>query len=197
MVDTTSPYLAQPKKGKNKTGIIIGIVILIIVIVGGIFMFRQSKSTPKEEATITTTIEPSPTVTPKIDKSTVKIQVQNGTGTPGQASTAVDAIVKAGYNQDNIKTSNAKDFSTTVTTITAKTGFESVASDIRNALKSTFSDVKIDSSQLDSTSDFDIVVITGGKKYETATPGPTSSSTTSTPIPTSTTTPSSTPSPTP
>src|SRR5437763_8547251 len=54
----------------------------------------------------------------------LKIQVQNGTGTPGQAGTAVEAIKKAGYNSDNIKTANATNFNNSSTTISAKAGFE-------------------------------------------------------------------------
>lgn len=197
MVETVSPYPnpIPAKKNKSKLGLIIGAIVIIAAIVGSIFFFRQSKQTSNDQTNVTETNVPSPTVTPKIDKSTVKIQVQNGTGTPGQAGTAVEAIKQAGYNADNIKTANASDFNTTITTISAKAGFESVASDISNALKPTFTEIKIDSSPLDSTSEFDIVVITGGKIFETATPAvnPTSSATTPSPTLTGTTTPTPTP----
>lgn len=200
MTEVVSPYQNQPKKNKNKLLPIIG-VLIIIAVIGGFFMYRQSKqANSKQTVTETPAPSPSPTMAVKIDKSTVKIQVQNGTGTPGQASTVVNMLKSAGYNTDNIKTANAADLNTSATTVSAKTGFESVASDISNALKSTFSDITTGSTPLDSKSEFDIVIVTGGKTYQAATPTTSSkpsasptSSVTSTPSPTSTPTPTPTP----
>lgn len=193
---------------KDRTAIIVVIFVLVILI-GSFLVFRQSEKTTQKKATVVQKIEPSPTEKPKIDKSSIKIQVLNGTGTPGQAGTAVDALTKAGYSADNIKAANAKTYDNTVTTITAKDGFADVATDIRDTLKSTFNDVVIDSTHLDKTSEFDIVVVTGGKIFQEATPTTSATSTpsdTSTPSPTTTSptdtptftpTPISTPTPTP
>src|SRR3990167_10231835 len=110
MLDPTSSYL-NPQRGKknNKMAIVIGVVIILAVIIGGTFILRQTKKTEPAKTVIVENKQPSPTEKPKIDKKTVKIQVLNGTGTPGQAGTAVEALKKAGYNSDNIKTTNAKD----------------------------------------------------------------------------------------
>ncbi len=202
MVDTVSPYLSPQRENKSKkVAVMVSAVVIIAVIIGGTFLLRQSKKTDQTKTAAVENKAPSPTEKPKIDKSTVKVQVLNGTGTPGQAGTAVEALKKAGYNPDNIKTANAKDFNNTVTTITARTGFEDTASDVKDALKTTFDEIKIDSTQLDKDSEFDIVVTTGGKKFEEVTPtatitptqnptpSPTSTTTTPTPTPTSTTTP--------
>jgi hypothetical protein len=206
MIDTASLYTNQPARTrKNNLPIVIGAVIAIVVLVGGFIMFRQSKKTVPPKVVVVNK-EPSPTQMPKIDKSTVKIQVQNGTGTPGQAGTAVDALKKAGYNSDNIQTANAKDFTSTVTTITARTGFEGTANDIKTSLKGVFTDINIDPAKLDTTSTFDIVIVTGGKKFEEPTPTKSAVSPTSTSVsptesptatPTSTLTPTSSPTPTP
>lgn len=199
MIDTASPYLN--KQGKNNKNIvaILGVVVVIAALVGGILMLRQPKKTEQTQVVVVEKKEPSPTEKPKIDKKSVKIQVLNGTGTPGQAGIVVEALTKAEYNPDNIKTDNAEEFNATVTTITARAGFEDVASDIKDVLKGTFDTITIDSSPLDTSSEFDIVVVTGGKKFEEATPTtkPSVSPTPSLTTPSITITPSLTPSPTP
>ena len=125
----------------------------------------------------------------------------NGTGTPGQAGTAVKALEESGYDPDNIKTANAEEFDNTVTTIAAREGFEDIASDINNSLKTVFDKIRIESTQLDADSEFDIIVTTGGKIFEEATPtaskdvtpSPTTEATDTTPTPTLTSTPTPTP----
>lgn len=200
----------QGRSKKKKIAIIIGIVFVVAALVGGILMLRQPKKTDQTKVPVVEKKEPSPTEKPKIDKNSVKVQVLNGTGTPGQAGIVVEALKKAGYNPDNTKAANAKDFNNTVTTITAKDGFEDIASDVKDALKTVFDEINIDPSKLDEKSEFDIIVVTGGKKFEMTptttitptqnpTPSPTSTTTTPTPTPTptSTTTPTPTLSPTP
>jgi hypothetical protein len=166
-MDTNFSESNQQVVNKNKKmGLIIGIVFIVLVLIVGIFILRQPKKTEETKTPISETQQPSPTETPAIDKKTVKIQVLNGTGTPGQAGTAVEALKKAGYVADNIKTANAKEFTNTVTTIAVKEGFDSLSSDIKDALSSTFDTIEIDTTPLDKDSDFDIVVTTGGKKFE-------------------------------
>lgn len=182
------------RKKKSPLGLII--IIIIVVVVAGFLILRQSKKTEQNKEAASVTTEPTPTEAPKVDKTTVKIQVQNGTGTPGQASTVVDALKNAGYNSDNIKTANADEYTNEVTTITAKSGFEDTAADIKSSLESTFTEINISSDKLDSTSDFDIVIVTGGKSY-TGTPTLTTEPVeTTTPNPSDTTTPTETPMPT-
>ncbi|PIS15665.1 hypothetical protein COT62_02440 [Candidatus Roizmanbacteria bacterium CG09_land_8_20_14_0_10_41_9] len=200
MEDSISYNPNQRAGGKKNTTVIIVIVLIVVAIIGGIYLVRQPQKkdeggSPLVEKKVST---PSPTEKPEIDKESVKIQVLNGTGTPGQAGTAVKALEEAGYNADNIETSNADEFGDTVTTITARKGFDEVAKDIKDALKATFDNVEIDSSHLDEDSEFDISIVTGGKEYKEATPSaepteseevtPTESSGTPTPTPTVATT---------
>lgn len=198
MVDTASPYLNTQRKNNKNIVAILGVVVVIAILIGGILMLRQSKKTEQTPVAVVEKKEPSPTEKPKIDKKSVKIQVLNGTGTPGQAGIVVEALKKAEYNSDNIKTDNAKEFNAMVTTITVRAGFEDVASDIKDVLKDTFDSITIDSSPLDKSSEFDIVVVTGGKKFEEATPTtkPSASPTSSSITPSITITPSLTPNPT-
>jgi len=186
----------QGSSKKKKTAVMIGIVFVVAALVGGIFMLRQPKDTGQTKGVVVENKEPSPTEKPKIDKNSVKVQVLNGTGTPGQAGIVVEALKTAGYNADNIKTANAEEFNNTVTTITAKNGFDDVTNDIKDALKATYDEIKIDSTYLDEDSEFDIVFTTGGEKFEETTPTPIMSLTES-PTPTTTLTPSPTSSPTP
>lgn len=198
MVDTTSSYLNQPRGSKKKkTGVIIGVVILAVV-VGGIIMSRQPKKTDQTVVSVVDKKELSPTEKPKIDKKSVKIQVLNGTGTPGQAGDASEALQKAGYSAENIATGNAEEFDNTTTSIKVKAGFEDVANDIKKALKDVFDDVNISSIELDKKGEYDIIVVTGGKIYEEITPtasvtGSRIPSSTPTPSPTATLTPTPTP----
>lgn len=186
----------QVGTSKKKSPLIAIVIIIVLILIGGFFLLRQSKKTNQTKITITPTNEPSPTPQPKIDKKSVKIQVKNGTGTPGQAGIAVTELKNAGYSLDNIKTANADVFNDTVTTITAKDGFDEIATDIKNALLTKFTDATVDSTHLDKGSEFDIVIVTGGKKFEepTSAPSPTS---TVTPTPTGTVTPTLTNTPTP
>lgn len=201
-MDTTSTFSSQTG-GNNKKRIVIVIVVLIIVAVIGAYMiFRQNEKPKSTEVVVTEKKEePTPTEKPKINKESVKIQVLNGTGTPGQAGKAVEVLKEAGYNADNIKTGNAEDYNHKVTTLTAREGFADVAKDIKESLDKIFDNVEIEASNLKEDSDFDIVIVTGGKKFaeNTPTPKPTTSgisptsnptiSTTLTPSPTSSSTP--------
>jgi len=198
-INPTPTYSTQPTTVKNKPPIVVIVVIVIIVLaIIGMVMSKNNKNVQTNIA-ITPTQEPSPTPAPQVDKQTVKIQVLNGTGTPGQATTVVTELKASGFNADNIKTDNADKFDQTTTTIAAKAGFTVIADEIKAALNSTFDSINIDPTELGSESDYDIVITTGGKLYETPTPKvlPTTSPTsgpTSTPGPT--TTPANTPTPT-
>ena len=209
MIDSSSSYSVQTElSNKKKSPIIIIVVILILVLIGAYFLFRPSEEKDKPDTTFTKktspTPSPTPTEKPKIDKEYVKIQVINGTGTPGQAASAVELLTKAGYNPDNIETGNAEEFDQTNTTVAYKEGFKAEADDIKETLKSTFAKILIESTLLDKDNEFDVVVTTGGKIFEEATstpsPNPTISSISPTPTsttPTTTLTPSPTPSLTP
>lgn len=166
MQNTVSPNLYPHRSTDDKKIAIIIFIVIVAAVVGGILWFRQSKKTEQTMIAVVKKKEPTPTEKPKIDKKSVKIEVLNGTGTPGKAGTTVDALKKAGYDPNNIKAGNAKDFATRVTTITVRAGFEDIASDVKDALKAIFDEINIDSSKLDGKSEFDVIVVTGGKKFE-------------------------------
>jgi len=170
----------QSKKNKMLPMVVVVAVLLTAIIASYLIINKPKKTEEKKEAVVVENKIPSPTPLPKIDKKTVKIQIQNGTGTPGQAGLVVKALEDAGYSSDNIKTGNADKFDNSITSITAKDNYEEIVTDIKDSLKSTFDKITVVSPNLDKDNEFDIVIVTGGKIYETATPtvGPTSSVTT-------------------
>jgi len=195
MGETVFPYSNQQKKG-IKPAVIIGLAFLIVILIGGYLFFRQSKKTVENKTTVVEKKEPTPTKKPEIEKSTVKIQVLNGTGTPGQASVVVKALEDAGYNPDNIQSSNAVTFDHLTTIITARSNFDERVDDIKTVLKSIFDEITVDSLKLNEDSGFDIVVITGGKILENLTPTPTDTTPKLSPSPIPSPSSSPTPSPT-
>ncbi len=196
MVETgSSPSYQQPAVRKKNTATIIVVVIVAVALIGGLFIFQQSKKN-KQTQVVTEKNTPSPTEKPKIDKKDVKIQVLNGSGIAGQARTAADALKKAGFNPDNIKTDNAKDSDHKITTVAAKEGFEGVSQEAKDSLATVFDKVEIASTNLDKDNQFDIVITTGGIP-PTPTTGPTASPSAALTSPTTTPTPSSTSTPTP
>ncbi|MFA6016708.1 MAG: LytR C-terminal domain-containing protein [Patescibacteria group bacterium] len=192
MEPTNFQYTSQQKKGNKMLPMIVVGAVLLAGIIGSYLLLKQPKKEEVKKDVIVEQKVPTPTEKPKIDKATVKIQVINGTGTPGQAGVVVKALVDAGYTSDNIKTGNAEKFDNTTTSITARDNFEEIVTDIENVLKPTFDKFTVVSPNLDSISEFDIVVVTGGKAFEAPTP---TKSATSSVSPTSsvTTTPTSTP----
>lgn len=208
MTETVFPYPSRmEQKSKKKQTIIIGLVVLVVVIIGIFLLTRKSEKTEENKDSISPTQEATPTEKPKVEKSAVKIQVLNGTGTPGQAGLVVKALEDAGYSADNIKSSNAEKYDNTTTTVTAKSGFEDTASDIKSELQPTFDEVTVESTNLASDSEFDIVVVTGGKIFEessssssssssSTSSSSSSSSSTSSVVPSSTSIPTQSPSPT-
>jgi hypothetical protein len=206
MEPTINSY-PNPQKKNNVLPTVIVVAILLGAIIGSYLILKSPKKVEQKKDVVIQKVEPTPTEKPKKDKASVKIQVINGTGTPGQASEVVKALTEAGYTADNIKTDNAEKFDNTATTVEAKIDFEEIANDIKNLLKATFSEITVKSTKIDEKSEFDIIVVTGGKIYATATPKPTEPAATPTgnltPTPTTkltitpTVSPTQTPTPTP
>jgi len=189
MDNNLNPFPPAPKKDIKPILVVFG-TLLIIIAIGLYFLINRPKKTEeKKETSIKEVLStPSPTPTPEIDKSKLKIQVLNGTGTPGQAGDVVKTLEKAGYKTENIKTGNAEKYDNKTTTIKTKKNFTNIADDLKKELKSSFDEIIIKSTNLDENEEFDIIITTGGKIYETPTPA-----TTTTPTPTTTLSPTPTP----
>lgn len=181
--------LSQPKpKGKSNKWIFI-VVGLLILGGGGIYFFTRGA---KEEETMpsptvsgveTSTPEPTPTATPA-NKKDISIEVQNGTGIPGEAAYLQGVLKNLGYS--DIKAGNASSQDATKTTVTfGKSVPESIKKEITDKLEGVYKDVEVKTS---STQSVDVLIVTGLRKGATAKPSPTA-----TPKPTSSPSPSPTP----
>lgn len=123
---------------------------------------QQSLTGGQEEMLPSSTPIPSPTPTvTAVDKSSIAVQVLNGTGTAGQAGRVKTALEELGFTE--VETGNATD-KENVTTIVqfAKNIDETTKDEVVAALKETFSTVETASIEADSK--FQIVVTTGEEK---------------------------------
>lgn len=182
----TPPPMA-PRQPKRNLGIIIlGAVLLVIIIVVGVFVVRSSGTqstaspTPQTEG-LSSPASPTPSGTP-VDKSTVSILIQNGTGIAGEAAYLQGVLTNAGYT--NISTGNADTSDNTDTSVTySATLDKSVSDDITQTLSGIYQTVDTNTS---SSQTQDVVIVTGLRKGQTpapsATPTPEESPTES-PIP--------------
>lgn len=202
MIDSNLSYKIPPVPTPKKNNMLIIILLVVILVVGGsIFIYSRSKKSKSIEKEVVPTLQEEATPTEKapIDKKIVKIQVLNGTGTPGQAGEVAKILEKEGYEADNITTGNVDQFGQEITSIKAKSGLEELTGRIKEALREKFDNVEIESTELEEKSEYDIVIVTGGKKYQepTNTPSPSLTPSTEKITPTSTSTPSATPTSTP
>lgn len=142
---------------------IILVIPLLLLIIGFFVVFGSKIKTnnnlqinPVVSITPTIANNPTPTVIPL---GSLKIQVLNGSGTPGEASKIVNLLSKNNFNIQT--TGNAANFDFTQTQIQIK---ESVSNDVSALLISSLKNnypAKILSEKLPESSEFDIVITTG------------------------------------
>ena len=186
---TSNPEVGFPlsqQKTKKKSNALGFIVLGIVILVGGIIFFvtkgknesEMVSPTPTGGITINT---PSATQTPEaVDKEEVTIEVLNGTGTTGDASYLQGKLKSLGYTE--IETGNADEQDQTITTVTfSDTLDEENKKEIQEELESLYEDVTVKTS---SSLDFDVSIVTGLKKGQTAKPSATAT-TTASPVATS------------
>ncbi len=175
------PTVGEEKKsGGAKTLLIVGILVLVAILGFVIYKSASKKSTdtlgetspfdnlttPSSDQTVVTTPASSPAAS--VDKTKIKIQVQNGTGITGEAAYLQTQLGNLGYK--NIKVANSES-TVEATTVTFSSTLDSgVVSEITQKLNSLYQTVATDTS---SSSTFDVVIIAGLKKG--ATPKPSSS----------------------
>jgi predicted negative regulator of RcsB-dependent stress response len=186
------PTIGEPKKGNGgKTLLIIGILVLVGILGFVIYKSASQRSetvseepTPFENLTSPSGEEnPVATPTPKpVDRSKVKIQIQNGTGITGEAAYLQTQLKGLGYT--DVTVSNAAQQNATTTYVTFSNALSSdVVSEITKKLESLYQNVSTTNS---ATSSVSVLVVTGLRKG--ATPKPSA-----TPVVTSTPTPTPTP----
>ena len=167
-----------PVKQKSKSGVktFLGIFILIIFVVGGFLIFKDSGQKSSEpEATPevsgeSTVSSPSPTPAP-VDKTKIIISIENGTGIAGEAAYIRDILKVAGYSV--FKVGNAATTDNVTTTVTFSSSLaESIKTEITTKLNNVYKEVSVASS---STQKDDVLIVTGLRKGSTAKPSATPS----------------------
>ncbi|HTK03812.1 MAG TPA: LytR C-terminal domain-containing protein [Alphaproteobacteria bacterium] len=178
------PSVAQPRKsGGQKTLLIIGILILVGIL--GFVIFKTatkkdevaldeptpfdnlttaSEDTTSQTPTPTPSASPSATVKPA-DKSVISIEIQNGTGVPGEAAYLQTQLKNLGYS--DIKVGNASSTDATATIVTfGKDVASTIVTEITKKLESIYTTVTTKT----ATSGSNIVIVTGLRKGATAKP---------------------------
>ncbi len=155
---------------------VVGLVIILAV--GGFFLYQSSSTTtvnptpspfvsglsdlptPTETAIPTKSPSPTPASTPTAtQRSGVSIEVQNGTGTTGDAALAKAAIEKMGYTK--VTTGNATNQTATSTTVRYSSDVPAIViSEITQSLAASFGSATPDATL---TGKMTVQVITGPK----------------------------------
>lgn len=160
-------------RGRGKTLLVVGILILIGVLGYLVYQSAAEKSVkPLSTSTpVATPVETlRPTASPKLlDKSKIKIQVQNGTGIVGEAAYLQTQLEKLGYS--NITIGNAPTQDRVATSVTfAKSLDREIIEEITEKLESTYKEVEVKNA---SATTFDVLVVTGERKGTTPKSSPT------------------------
>ena len=140
------------------------VTILVALLTGGILFAAAKKTSPMHlfaQPTPTPTAAPLPTPTPTpkaIDKTSFKIQVLNGGGTPGAASKMKSALEDKGYTVSG--TGNTDDYTYTTTEIHGKPTMTDAIANIQADLSGTYT-IGTAAADLPASSSADIQVIVG------------------------------------
>lgn len=162
----------ETKKPNNNKGLFVALAVTLVVggaLTGGIIYSKkatggQDISSKAAETTPLPTTETTPTPTPtpekELDLTEYTIQVQNGSGTAGQAG-AVDEILQAeGFNQADTTNADSYDYQDTEVQLKKNTP-KAVYETIERALNSDYNVILGDALEEDSR--FDIIITVGQK----------------------------------
>ncbi len=175
--------VSTPTKQKNSNSKWLIIFIILLVLGGaGVFFFTKSANvvvpTPTPSFNVTP-IENRPTSTPSatkspepVDRKEITIDIQNGTGIPGEAKLLSDKLKALGYSDITAGNADKTDYTETVVTF-SKTLSQSAQDEIKKELESTYKEVSVKTS---STQSKDVVIITGLRGTQTTKPVSTSTS---------------------
>lgn len=178
----TAYSVSTSSKPKNSgTKWIIIFIVLLILGGAGIFFFTKSANvvvpTPTPSFNVTpienrATSTPVPTKSPEpIDRKEISIDIQNGTGIPGEAKLLADKLKTLGYSEITAGNADKTDYTATIVTF-SKNLSQTAQDEIKKELESMYKEVSVKTS---STQSKDAVVITGLRGSQTTKPASTSS----------------------
>lgn len=190
---------SQPKAKNNGSKWVIIFIALLILGGAGIFYFTSSANKPIATPTpsfgvvpieTVATVMPTSTATPApVKRDEVTIEIQNGTGIPGEAKLLSDKLKALGYTEITAGNADTTDYTETTVTF-LKTLSQTAQDEIKKELDGFYKSVNVKTS---STQKSDVIVITGLRGTQTTKPAATTSSSTTKPTATSSAKSSSTP----
>lgn len=158
----------RAKQGTRYPYILVTVVLILALIGGGYFLYqnflKNGGETDNPKGTVVPVEEgqssPTPTPTPEVelDRAELKVQVLNGSGTPGMAGKAQEHLEGLGYQ--DIDTGNADDYDYKETVIAIKPSKEKYLGLITKDLAEEYT-VASETEELDEDSDFDVVITVG------------------------------------
>ncbi len=178
------PNNTPKKKGGLGKFIIIFLGLAILGVIGflvfkGVGGSASPTATPSVESisgsTQGSSTEATPTPAP-VDKSTVSIKVENGTGIAGEAGYLQGILANLGYTKIEVGNADSQDNTSTQVTFSADLA-QQVIDEITKKLNSAYQDVKTVTSSTKTSND--VVIITGLRKGATPKPATTDTPTAS------------------
>jgi hypothetical protein len=179
------PTVGEPKKsGGAKTLLIIGVLILVGILGFVIYKSATGKNqngsneptpfenltTPSQDQTVPA-VTPTPTAT--VNRTGVKIQIQNGTGITGEAAYLQTQLKGLGYTTISVGNSAQQNLTATQVSF-ASTLSSDVITEITAKLNSIYQSVTTATS---ASTTYDVVIVTGLRKGATAIPAATPTAT--------------------
>lgn len=162
MAEEEQPLSDRPQE-KNYMWPILFIFIIVLVLLAGVFAYKQGIS-KKEKINVVSvspapTIEPSPTIT--IDLAKYEIEIQNGGGISGEAGRQKTSLEEEGFTVSSIGNADNSDYTDTIIKA-KKTVSQAFIDKLKSVLGNTFTvgAVKI----LSEDASTPVVVIIGTKK---------------------------------
>lgn len=181
-----SPFQVQPayvqKTSSKKKLITIFFVVLLLVIagLGALYLLgssaKNSSAKPTNPVSNSTVVAQTPTpsasssaqvsatpaaaatVAPTTNPSSLSISVLNGSGTPGAAGQAADALKKAGFT--DVTTGNASAYTYQGITVTVKSSQSSLTPQIEKYVSAAYPSAKV-TVKTDNTIPTDVQIIVG------------------------------------
>lgn len=171
---TETRYVAPPSysygnsKGPGVWIILVPGVLLLGALLGGIVFYQNSTKSQAEEtpipiATTEASVSPSASPSAKLDLTKYPINVQNGSGIPGTASSAKDLLTKAGFKVGTTGNADTYDYTDTIIQVKSDVPAEFV-SKLKTSLSGIYS-VGTNKTLPDTSKDA-VVVIIGSSKAQ-------------------------------
>ncbi len=157
------PYETVTIWNKSRLLLILGFLVVLTVLMGALIYMQQTHQglTLLSKPTPTPTEAPTPTPTPQeVSKADLTVEVQNGTGTPGQAAKAKGLMEGLEYTKVTTANADSTTHDTTEVVFSSKVS-ESQQKEIKSLLLKSF---KVVTTKVDPSAATDIVITTGTEK---------------------------------